>query len=262
MSTSTSKVALITGGSTGIGKAVAFQLAQAGITVVIAGRDQRRGESAAAELTANGATARFIQTDVRREPEVENLVRQTLHHYGRIDYLFNNAGTEGTLGPLETTTEAVIDEVLATNIKGVLLSIKQVLPVMREQGGGMIINTASFVGTTLPLPAAIVYGATKAAVISITQSVAAAGAADAITVFAVCPWVTDTPMVDRLTGHQPEAKAGFGASINPSGQIATTDDIAGIVCVLFGGRLALASGEAVLVDSGGVLNKITPHQVL
>lgn len=252
------KVAVITGGSTGIGKEVALQLAKDGVIVVIAGRNKERGESATAELVNAGAQALFVQIDVGVEQQVKNLVDQAMASFGRIDYLFNNAGTEGIMGSLDQNTEEIIDEVLSSNIKGVLLCIKHVFPVMMNQGGGVIINTASFVGTTMPLPVAVVYGASKAAVLSITRSVAVAGAEKNVQVYAVCPWVTDTPMVDRLTGHQAEAKAGFGASINPSGKIATTADIADATVSLFTGQTVAQSGDAILVDSGGVISKIIP----
>ena len=261
MSSETKKVAIITGGTTGIGKEVSEMLAAQQVTVVLAARDKVRGENIAAALTEKGAQALFVQTDVSKEDSVKNLIRETLSHYGRIDYLFNNAGIEGTLGPLESSTEAVIDDVLAINIKGVALCIQHAAPVMVDQGGGVIINTASFVGTTMPLPIAVIYGASKAAVISITQSVAAGYPDQSIRVYAVCPWVTDTPMVDRLTGHEPEAKAGFGASINPSGKIATPSDIAGAVVALFNGEGDAKSGDALLVDSGGILQKIIPMSV-
>jgi NAD(P)-dependent dehydrogenase (short-subunit alcohol dehydrogenase family) len=256
-STTGVKVAVITGGSTGIGKAVAFKLAGRGIAVVIAGRDKERGDTVATELAATGAKALFVQTNVSSEQEVQNLVEQAITTYGRIDYLFNNAGTEGAMGPLDMNTEEIIDEVLASNIKGVLLSIKHVMPVMVKQGSGVIINTASFVGTIIPFPVAVVYGASKAAVLSITRSVAASCAGQDIQVFAICPWVTDTPMIDRLTGFQPGAKDGFAGNINPSGKIATTDDIATVVAALFTKEKALESGEAILIDSGGSTNKIS-----
>jgi NAD(P)-dependent dehydrogenase (short-subunit alcohol dehydrogenase family) len=255
------KVAVITGGSTGIGKEVAMQLAKDGVAVIVAGRNKERGESAVAELVNAGAQALFVQTDVGVEQQVKNLADQAMASFGRIDFLFNNAGTEGIMGTLDQNTEEVIDEVLSSNIKGVVLCIKHVLPVMMNQGRGVIINTASFVGTTMPLPVAVVYGASKAAVLSITRSVAVSGAEKNVQVFAVCPWFTDTPMADRLTGHQAEAKAGFGASINPSGKIATTVDIAGVVVSLFTGKIMLKSGDAVLVDSKGAMNKIIPMAV-
>ncbi|GAB3044963.1 SDR family NAD(P)-dependent oxidoreductase [Spirosoma pulveris] len=250
------KVALITGGTTGIGLAVAQQLAARGIRVVLSGRDQQRGE-AAVSLIDDASKTLFVQADVSDESQVQALVEKAVHHYGGIDFLFNNAGIEGMLGPLTTNTEAVLDQILAINVKGVLLTIKHVLPHLLKRAGGIIVNTASFVGTTVPFPDAVAYGATKAAVLSITQSVAVGYALDQIQVFAVCPWITDTPMVDRLTGHQSDAKAAFGSS-NPSGRIASPADIAQVVLAIYSQKLALQSGDAVLVDHGGVWTKIQP----
>ncbi|QJD80105.1 SDR family NAD(P)-dependent oxidoreductase [Spirosoma rhododendri] len=250
------KVALITGGTTGIGQEVAQQLVGLGVRVVIAGRDRERGEEAAITI-GDVASVRFVQADVSREEQVQALVQQTIAEFGRLDFLFNNAGVEGTPGPIADTTEQDIDQILAVNVKGVLLAIKHTLPRMLAQGGGIIVNTASFIGTVVPFPDAMPYGASKAAVLSISRSMAAGYGKDHIQTYAVCPWTTDTPMVDRLSGDQPDAKATFGAS-NPSGQLATPADIAQVVVALFRGEVTLANGEAVLVDSGGVSSLIYP----
>jgi len=257
--TTQNKVAIITGGATGIGKQVAAKLASQGINLVLAGRNKQKGDAAAAELAGSGTKVIFVQTDVSRESDVINLVEAAIGRFGRIDYLFNNAGVEGAMGPIEVNTEQVVDEVLAANVKGVFLCTKHAIPSMIKQQGGIIVNTASFVGTVIPFGTAIIYGASKAAVLSMTQSTAAGFAEQNISVFAVCPWVTDTPMIDRLTGFQPEAKAGFAASINPSGKIALPEDIAAAVADIFSGKnKTIKSGEAILVDRGGLINKIVP----
>ncbi len=230
-------------------------------TVVIAGRNRESGKEVADQICRNGGEAAYICTDVSVEKEVINMVEYAVRQYGSIDYLFNNAGTEGILGPLETNSEAVIDTVIAANIKGVILCIKHILPLMRQQKSGVIVNTASFVGTTMPLPVAVVYGASKSAVLSITQSIAASCTGDNIRVYAVCPWVTDTPMADRLTGYNEEAKAAFGANINPGGAIVPVEEIAEAVARLFEGTDAINTGEAVLVDKNEVFNRINPMTV-
>ena len=253
------KVALLTGGTSGIGLAVAQQLAAQGVRVVLAGRDPQQGQ-AAAQALGDPTKALFVQADVSRESQVQALVQHTLTHYGQLDFVFNNAGTEGTPGSLVDTTEESLEDILATNVKGTLLVLKHVLPPLLAQGSGVIVNTASFIGTVAPFPEAIPYGATKAAVLSITRALAAGYAKDHLQFFAVCPWTTDSPMIDRLVSEQTDktaAKAQFGAG-NPSGQLAVPADIAHVVVALFAGESGLPNGEAVLVDSGSMTSQIQP----
>jgi NAD(P)-dependent dehydrogenase (short-subunit alcohol dehydrogenase family) len=251
------KVAVVTGGSTGIGKAVATRLAAAGAKVVIAGRDHIRGKTSASDLMRHGYEVRFLRTDVRIENAIQTLYDYAVDMYGGLDFLFNNAGIEGVFGPIESNPEEVVDDVLAINVKGVFLCMKQVLPVFAARGGGIIVNTSSFVGTVLPFPDAVLLGATQAGVISMTQSVAAGYADQNVKVYAVCPWFTDTPMVDRLAGKRAEAKTQL-AGFNPSGKVASPDDVAAVVLALFAGDPGFQSGDAVLVDSGGATQKIRP----
>lgn len=250
------KVAFITGGTAGIGRRTALMLADKGYSIAIAGRNEESGNQLVDQIRSYGGEAAFFRTDVSVESEVIASVASAINRYGHIDYLFNNAGIEGLLGPLESNSEEIIDTVLSVNIKGILLCLKHILPIMRQQKHGVIVNTASFVGTTLPLPVAVVYGASKSAVISITQSVAAYCEEDNIKVYAVCPWVTDTSMADRLTDYDQNAKVAFGASINPSGTIVPVEEIGAVVSRIFEGTLALKNGEAILVDKDGVLNRI------
>ncbi len=244
------KVAIITGGATGIGRATAEALAASGACVVIAGRNSARGEAAAEAIRRSGGDARYIRTDVCVEADVEALVQQTVEVYGGLDYLFNNAGTEGGVGPLTDETEQSVDSVLAANVKGVFLGMKHAIPALLARGGGAIVNTASFVGTVAPVPTAVIYGASKAAVLSMTASAAAGLADHGVHVYAVCPWVTDTPMLDRLTGGQEAFKEQFGG-FNPSGVRAMPEDIAGVVVRLLAGTAGVESGGGVLVDRGG-----------
>jgi len=251
------KSALVTGGSTGIGYAVAAMLSRAGVAVTIAGRDRARGDAAAATLAAGrGGQVRFVAADVRDESSVRRLVEHATLSSGAIDFCFNNAGVEGALGPLASYPAESVDDLLATNVKGVFLCLKHVLPQMLARGAGVIVNTASFVGTVVPFPDGMAYGATKAAVLSLTRSAAAAAGSQPVRVFAICPWITDTPMVDRLTGHQAAAKRQF-ASGNPSGTIAAPEDVASVVVQLFRGDIDLENGGALLIDAGGAIARVT-----
>ncbi len=254
------KVAVITGGATGIGKAVATRLGAAGAKVVIAGRDHVRGKTSAFDLARQGYDVKFLRTDVRIENAIASLFDQTIEFYGGLDYLFNNAGVEGVLGPISASSEEVVEDVLAINLKGVFLCMKEVLPIFVRQGGGTIVNTSSFVGTVLPFPDAVLLGATQAGVISMTQSVAAGFAGENIKVFAVCPWLTDTPMVDRLTRNEAEAKSRL-AGMNPSGLAARPEDVANVVLAMFTGDPMFQTGDAVLVDHGGAAQKVRPMAV-
>ena len=256
------KSAIVTGGSSGIGYAVAARLAEEGASVTIAGRDRGRGEAAASALASrNAGRVRFVAADVRDERSVTRLVSDAESASGAIDFLFNNAGVEGALGPLANYPVESVDELLATNIKGVLLCLKHVLPRMQARAAGVIVNTASFVGTVVPLPDGMAYGATKAAVLSLTRTAAASGGSLPVRVFAVCPWITDTPMIDRLTGHQAEGKRQF-AGVNPSGVIVSPDEVAGVVMRLFAGATDLENGGALLVDAGGATARLTPAALI
>ena len=237
------QIAVITGGATGIGRAVADALISSGCRVVIAGRRDPGGIEGAA----------FVPTDVRRERDVAALFEFVDKNHGRIDYLFNNAGIEGALCPIDQYPEQSIDDVLATNLKGVFLGIKYAGPRMAARGHGAIINTGSTIGTIVPFPDGALYGSAKAAVLSLTRSAAVAFGPAGVRVNAVCPWITDTPMIDRLTGHQAGVKAQFGA-MNPSGAIASASDAAAVMVGLATGAIAAENGSAIVVDRGAVMS--------
>ena len=254
------KVAVITGGTSGIGKAVSEELARKGTKVVLAGRNIERGDSVVRTITDVGGEARFVKMDVRSETEVRLLFEEALTTFGRLDYLFNNAGIEsGVVGPITECPEKVCDDVLSTNTKGVFLCAKHAIPAMLENGGGAIVNTASFVGATVHFPYAVVYGASKAAVLSITTSVALSFVKQGIRVYAVCPFMTDTPMLDRMASNQTDIKDNY-AKFNPSGRLVTPKEITDIVLAMFENSSRFISGDVVLVDSGGQTQKVQmPH---
>jgi NAD(P)-dependent dehydrogenase (short-subunit alcohol dehydrogenase family) len=258
MSLNTQKVAIVTGGATGIGRAIAQALVTASVTVIIAGRDQQRGEAAASALGSNTV---FVPTDISQESDVQQLMATAVDRYGRLDYPINNAGIEAGMGGFEGTEADLLNKVLAINVKGVFLAIKHAAPIMVRQQRGIIINLGSFVGTTNPILEAAAYGASKAAVLSLTRAAAAGYANQNLRVYAVCPWMTDTPMADRQTESDPAAKARYAAAINPCQQLVTPEDLAQATVDILEGRTELPTGEAVLVDYGGVLSRITPMTV-
>ena len=242
--------AVITGGSAGIGFATAQALSRKGYTVFIAGRDQQRGDAAAAELRAGGADARFIRTDVSQDKEVAALASEAAQA-GPIDAWFNNAGVEGIAGPLAVVDDDAVRELFDINLKGVYSGLRHSAEHMAE--GGVIVNNASFVGVLAPVPIAVAYGATKAAVVSMTRSAAIGLADQGISVFAVCPFIVDTPMLDRLTGGAgPEARAGFAAQFAPSGKLTEPGEVADVVASLVSGERNHPSGTVLTIDAGSV----------
>lgn len=250
------KTALVTGGSTGIGRAAAEALAQHGAQVAIIGRARTRGEEAARITSAESeGEVVYIQADVSRDEEVEALVKEAVDTFGGLDFVFNNAGIEGPVKPVPNWSKAECDQVLDVNAKGPFLVMKHTIPRLLECGGGTIVNTASFVGTVVALPTAVLYGATKAAVLSMTTSVAAAHGNQGLRAFAVCPWMTDTPMLERLTNGRAEVRNQY-ISANPSGEVVRPKDVAEVVVSMFSGDTVLENSGAVLVDRGGTMQRL------
>jgi NAD(P)-dependent dehydrogenase (short-subunit alcohol dehydrogenase family) len=249
------KIVVITGGTSGIGLAAAQRLAGEGASVVIAGRDAERGRVAVAAIAAAGGRALFFQADVRRDEEVAALFARTAEEFGGVDHVFNNAGTEGMVAPIPEYGAAAAAEVLDTNVLGVFLVTRHAIPALLARGGGTIVNTASFIGPVVPLPINAIYAASKAAVVTFTAATAASFPDGAVRAYAVCPWVTDTPMLDRLTGGSAEMKQQFGG-MNPSGRMATANDIADAVVELLVGAGVYPSGAALLVDRGGAVTAL------
>lgn len=255
------KTALVTGGTSGIGKAVAKELAEQGANVIIVGRDKKKGERAAEELNATTQQVTFINGDISHEEEVQNLCEDIKNKHGSLDFLFNNAGVEGSMTPVTDFPVETCDELAQVNIKGPLLCIKHALPLMLKNGG-TVVNTASFVGTTVPFPMGMMYGATKAALLSITATLNAGYAEKGIRAFAVCPWMTETPMVDRLTGGSEEVRSQL-EEINPSGKFAQPEDIAEIVTAMFESDNSYEPGQAYLVDAGAQTQQVQlPYQIV
>ena len=182
------KIRLVTGGSSGIGRAAARKMTEEGATaVVIAGRREAEIESAAAECRALGTQALAIRADVTQEDDVERVVRTTVEHYGRLDVALNNAGFQERRAPVEQQVSSVYDEVFATNVRSVLLCLRHQLPVMFAHGNGRIVINASVSGIRNPNPGLSLYSASKAAVISLMRSVAMEAAPSGVRINAIAP---------------------------------------------------------------------------
>lgn len=240
--------AVITGGTSGIGQAVARRLATEGARVVVAGRDRTRGAEAVQEIRQSGGSIRFVAADVGNPDEVDDLFAEV----DGLDYLFNNAGYEGPVAPLHQVPVEEIEQLVATNLKGAIYVLRAGLPHVNE--GGRVVNNASFLGT-VPFPDGSVYGATKAALIRLTESVAEGYRAAGVRAFTVCPYNTDTPMIERLAQTDPISREQL-ASMNPSGQLVEPDEVASVVVDLLRGRRDEPSGTALLIDAGPAVEQV------
>ncbi|NIE56117.1 MULTISPECIES: glucose 1-dehydrogenase [unclassified Burkholderia] len=240
-------VILVTGALTGIGRATALAFAGSGARLVISGRRPAEGKALESELRQLGAEAHFIQADVRHDQEVQDLVDQTVAHFGRLDVAVNNAGTEGQPGLIVNQTADSYAATFDTNVLGTLLSMKHELRVMTAQGSGSIINISSTYGHEGAAYASV-YAGSKHAVEGMTKSAALEVAAAGVRVNAVAPGPTDTGMLDRFTAT-PENKAALTSGV-PLGRIGKPAEIAAAVRFLASDAAAFVTGQIVTVDGG------------
>lgn len=242
------QVALVTGAGNGIGRATAQAFAQQGVKVVVSDVDAKGGEATVELIRAAGGEATFIRCDVTRDAEVKALVEGTVAAYGRLDYAFNNAGIEIEKGKLADGEESEFNAIMGVNVKGVWLCMKHQIPVMLEQGGGAIVNTASVAGLGAA-PKMSIYAASKHAVIGLTKSAAIEYAKKKIRVNAVCPAVIDTDMFRRAYEADPK-KAEFAAAMHPVGRVGRVEEIASAVLYLCSDHAGFTTGIALPVDGG------------
>ena len=240
-------VVLITGALTGIGRATAVAFAHEGANLVVSGRRDDAGQALVTELRALGAEAEFINADVRRENDVQNLVDKTVSRFGRLDVAVNNAGTEGTPGPVTEQTAENYAATFDTNVLGVILSMKHELRVMQAQGGGSIVNLSSTMGHR-GAPGASLYTASKHAVEGLTKSAALEGAASGIRVNAVAPGPIETEMLNRFTGTA-DRKAGLVAGV-PLKRAGTPAEIADAIVFVASRKASFITGQIISVNGG------------
>jgi NAD(P)-dependent dehydrogenase (short-subunit alcohol dehydrogenase family) len=241
------KVALITGGNAGIGRATAIEFAKHGANVVISGRREKEGHEVIAEIKALGGEAIFLKTDVSKEGDVKAMIEQTLETFGRLDFAFNNAGVEETLTPLPDQTEETYDQIMDINVKGVWLSLKYEIPAMLKTGGGAIVNNSSIAGL-VGFAMAPVYVASKHAVIGLTKAVAVEYAKQNVRVNAVAPGTIETRMFLEVT-RSPEIKQLLESG-QPMGRIGQPEEIAGTVIWLCSDSASFVTGQTLAVDGG------------
>lgn len=242
------KVALVTGGSSGIGKATALAFAQRGAKVVIASRGQEQGEAVVAEIKALGGDARWMQTDVSQADQVEALVRGTIEAYGRLDYAFNNGGSGGEGGWIVDVREADWDFTIDTYLKSVWLCMKFELIEMLKQGSGAIVNNSSVDGQRA-FPWNPVYSAAKHGVLGLTKSAAMQYADKGIRINAICPGWIRTPPVEDMIKHNPDAEKGM-LMHQPIGRLGKPEEVAEAVVWLCSDSASLIVGTALAVDGG------------
>ncbi len=242
------KVALVTGGGSGIGRATALAFARDSARVVIGNRNVQRGEETVSMIRAAGGTASFRRTDVLVAADIEALVKHAVSEYGGLDLAFNNAGIEGEPRPLAEQTEANYDAVMDINVKGVWLSMKYEIPRMLDQGGGAIVNCASVAGV-IGFPGIGIYSASKHAVIGLTKAAALEYSAQGIRVNAVNPAVIDTEMVDRLADGMNMKKDDL-TTFHPIGRLGRVEEVAEAVLWLCSEKASFVTGHSLMVDGG------------
>jgi NAD(P)-dependent dehydrogenase (short-subunit alcohol dehydrogenase family) len=243
----TSRVVLITGALTGIGRATALAFAQKGAHLVVSGRREEEGEKLVAELRKLGAEAEFVRSDVRHEAEIRSLVDKTVARFGRLDVAVNNAGTEGTPGPVTEQTAESYAAIFDTNVLGTLLSMKHELRVMVAQGYGSIVNVSSTFGRVGGAGASV-YVASKHAVEGLTKAAALEVAESGVRVNVVAPGPIETAMLNRFTGSA-EKKAALVAGV-PMKRAGAPDEIAHTIMFLASDQASFITGASIAVDGG------------
>src|SRR5215831_15910710 len=242
------RVAAVTAAGAGIGAATARRLAREGVHVVVADLSGRRAEAVAAEIASTGALTEWLKMDAADPDGAQAVVRRALDTWGRLDIMVNNAG-HAEVAPLDEITLEGWNRVLAVTLTGAFLGMKYCLPVMRKQGGGAIVNTASISGTAGDYGLSS-YNAAKAGVINLTRSAAIENARHGIRVNCVCPGFIDTRAAQILGAERADAVRRIHAAAHPIGRMGQAEEIARTILFLASDAASFITGAAVVADGG------------
>jgi NAD(P)-dependent dehydrogenase (short-subunit alcohol dehydrogenase family) len=250
------KVALVTGGTSGIGRDTAILFAKAGVKVVVAGRREPEGEETIELVRAAGSDGLFVKADVSKASEVEALIRKAVERFGRLDIAFNNAGIEGVWVPIVRQSEEDWDRTIDINLKGVWLCLKyEIRQMLKQGGGGAIVNMSSVMGLTGSAGAAA-YSASKHGVIGLTKAAALENARSGIRINAVCPATVETPLSERLFGAPAVHK--YVLSCHPIGRFGKPAEIAEAVVWMCSDRASFMTGQSLVLDGGFLAGPNSP----
>jgi len=244
------EVALVTGAAAGIGYATALAFANAGCRVVLADRDEVRGQQAAQKIRDGGGEALFVKADMAIPADIVALHQQLIKKYGQLDLACNNAGIEGETAQTDACTLENFDRVIGINLRGVFVCMQEQIKLMRPRKKGAIVNMASIAGL-VGFAGSPAYCASKAGVIQLTKVAALECAEDGIRVNAICPGVIDTPMIERVTHKDPAAEKQF-AAMHPMNRFGKPQEIADTVLFLSSNQASFITGQALAVDGGFV----------
>ncbi len=243
------KVAVVTGGASGIGEATVRLFIEEGAKVVIADMQQERGEALASEL---GNMATFVQVEVRQEEQVKSAIDTAVEDWGRLDCIFNNAGFGGVLGPVEDIPVEEFDMSFDVLVRGVFLGMKHAIPFMKKQGSGSIINTGSIAAVTAGR-GPLIYSVCKAAVVQLSKVTAMSLGANSIRVNAICPGYIATPLSTNTVGRPDEKIEERIQGMEyqqPIPRVGRPEDIANMALYLASDRSSFITGQAIVVDGG------------
>jgi NAD(P)-dependent dehydrogenase (short-subunit alcohol dehydrogenase family) len=247
------KVAIVTGASSGIGRATARLFAREGASVVVAARRAEELEQLVREIEESGGRAMAVAGDVKDEVFNKSLVDQAIDAFGGLDVAFNNAGALGEMGNTADISLAGWQDTIATNLTSAFLGAKYQVPAMLDRGGGSLIFTSTFLGYTVGMPGTAAYAASKAGLIGLAKTLAAELGPRGIRANAILPGGTDTPAY-RSMANTPEAEA-FIAGLHAVKRVATPEEIAMTVLYLASDASSFTTGSALLVDGGVSINR-------